>query len=144
MRAACTLTILSQCDANATLTSAIGMKKPGPGKSTTRGVVIIDKQGTVKLWEQAGPQKTHDVVLEYVKTQGMTETGAPAAVAAPPAADPKATEAAAALADPWEDHKMDEVPLVRTPTNEERQAADTAAEVGEVAARLDSNEEMKT
>lgn len=59
------------------------MKKPGPGKSTTRGVVIIDKQGVVKLWEQAGPAKTHEAVLEYIKTQGMTGTGAPAAVAAP-------------------------------------------------------------
>lgn len=115
------------------------MKKPGPGKSTTRGVVLIDKQGVVKLWEQAGPQKTLDVVLEYVKTHGMTETGAPSAVAAPPAADPKATEAAAKLSDPWE--KMDEVPLIRTPTGEERNAAETAAEVGEVAMRLDSNKE---
>jgi hypothetical protein len=69
----------------------------------------------------------------------MTETGAPAAVAAPPALDPKATEAAARLADPWEDHKMDEVPLIRTPTNEERDAAETAAEVGDVAAKLDAN-----
>lgn len=48
------------------------------------------------------------------------------------------------LADPWEDHKMDEVPLIRTPTNEEAQAADTAAEVGDVAAKLDINEEMKS
>lgn len=56
-----------QCDPNATLTSAIGMKKPGPGKSTTRGVVVIDVDGTVRLWEQAGPQKTLDVVLDFVK-----------------------------------------------------------------------------
>ena len=118
------------------------MKKPGAGKSTTRGVVIIDKHGVVKLWQQAGPQKTLDAVLDYIKTTGMTDTGAPAAVAAPPAEDPKATEAAATLADPWGDHKMDEVPLIRTPTNEEKTAADTAAEVGEVARRLDSKEEM--
>jgi hypothetical protein len=115
------------------------MKKPGPGKSTSRGVIIIDKQGVLKLWEQGGPQKTLDVVLEYVKTQGMTETGAPAAVAAPPAKDPKATEAAATLADPFK--KMDEMPLIRTPTGEERTAAETAAEVGEVARKLDSNED---
>ena len=114
------------------------MKKPGPGKSTTRGVVIIDKQGTVRLWEQAGPQKTLDAVLEYIKTQGMTETGAPSAVAAPPADDPVATEKAALLANPYD--KMDEIPLVRTPTNEEEQAANTAAEVGESAAKIDSAE----
>ncbi|KAI9869814.1 MAG: hypothetical protein M1823_008943, partial [Watsoniomyces obsoletus] len=126
------------CDPNATLTTAIGMKKPGPGKSTSRGVVVIDKQGVVKVWEQAGPQQTLDVVLEYIKTQGMTETGAPTAVAAPPPDDPKATEAAARLADPWEDRKMDEAPLIRTPTNDEAQAANTAAELGEVAAKLDA------
>lgn len=79
------------------------------GKSTTRGVVIIDKQGTVRLWEQAGPQKTLDAVLSYIKTDAMTETGAPAAVAAPPADDPRDTEAAAILADPFK--KMDEVPV---------------------------------
>ena len=116
------------------------MKKSGGG--TTRGVVVIDKQGVVKIWEQSGPAKTLDAVLEYIKTSGMTETGAPAAVAALPAEDPKATEAAAGLADPWE-KKMDEVPLIRTPTNEERTAAETAAEVGEVARRLDSNEALK-
>ncbi|KAJ9498025.1 thioredoxin peroxidase dot5 [Exophiala xenobiotica] len=123
------------CDPNATLTSAIGMKKPGPGKSTTRGVVVIDKQGVVRVWEQAGPAKTLDAVLEYVKTQGMTETGAPAAVAAPPAESAVATEEAAKLADP--DTKMDEMPLAKTPTPEEQQAASTAAEVGESAAKLD-------
>jgi len=111
------------------------MKKPGPGKSTTRGVVIIDKQGTLRLWEQAGPAKTLEVVLQYIKTEGFTETGGPAAVAAPPADDPVATEEAAKLADP--DTKMDEVPLVRTPSRAEQEAADTAAEVGESAAKLD-------
>ncbi|ETI21837.1 hypothetical protein G647_05906 [Cladophialophora carrionii CBS 160.54] len=123
------------CDPNATLTSAIGMKKPGPGKSTARGVVIIDRQGVLRLWEQAGPEKTVKAVLEYIKTQGMTETGAPAAVAAPPADNPVASEEAAKLADP--DTKMDEVPLVRTPSKAEQEAAETAAEVGESAAKLD-------
>ncbi|KIV78588.1 hypothetical protein, variant [Exophiala sideris] len=123
------------CDPNATLTTAIGMKKPGPGKSTSRGVVVIDKQGVVRVWEQTGPAKTVEAVLEYVKTQGMTETGAPAAVAAPPADDPVATEEAAKLANP--DTKMDEVPLISTPSNAEQEAATTAAEVGETAATLD-------
>jgi hypothetical protein len=111
------------------------MKKPGPGKSTARGVVIIDKQGVVRLWEQAGPAKTLEVVLEYIKSQGMTETGAPAAVAAPPADDAVASEEAAKLADP--DTKMDEMPLVTTPSRAEQEAAETAAEVGESAAKLD-------
>lgn len=112
------------------------MKKPGPGKSTTRGVVVIDKQGVLRLWEQAGPAKTLEAVLEYVKTQGVTETAGPAAVAAPPAKDPVATEQAAKLADP--DTKMDEAPLIKTPSKEEQDAATTAAEVGETAARIDA------
>lgn len=119
------------------------MKKPGPGKSTTRGVVIIDKQGKVRVWEQAGPAKTLDVVLEFIKTEGMTEAGAPAAVAAPPADDPKATEAAAKLADPKAngttlDVPKSEAPLIRTPTESEKDAAETAAEVAETAAKLDA------
>lgn len=97
---------------------------------------MIDKQGVIRVHEQAGPQKTLDFVLEYIKTEGSTETGAPAAVAAPPADDPVATEEAAKLADP--DVKMDEVPLAKTPSKEEQEAADTAAEVGETAAKIDS------
>ena len=111
------------------------MKKAGPGKSTTRGVVIIDKQGTLRLWEQAGPDKTLQAVLGWIKTEGMTETGGSAAVAAPVPDDPLASEAAAKLAD--SDTKMDEAPLVRTPSKAEQEAAETAAEVAGVAAKLD-------
>lgn len=104
---------------------------------------MIDKQGKIRVYEQAGPQKTLDAVLEYIKTEGFTETGAPAAVAAPPADDPAATEEAAKLADPKllladPDVKMDEVPLVSTPSRAEEEAANTAAEVGETAAKIDS------
>ncbi|KIX04943.1 uncharacterized protein Z518_05814 [Rhinocladiella mackenziei CBS 650.93] len=130
------------CDPNATLTSAIGMKKPGAGKSTTRGVVIIDKQGVVRLWDQAGPAKTLEAVLEYIKNQGMTETAAPTAAAASPADNPVVTEEAAKLADP--DTKMNEVPLAKTPSKEEQEAAATAAEVGETAAKIDASvDELK-
>ncbi|EXJ77562.1 hypothetical protein A1O3_09789 [Capronia epimyces CBS 606.96] len=136
------------CDPNATLTSAIGMKKPGPGKSTTRGVVVIDKQGIVRVWEQAGPAKTLDAVLEYIKTSGPTQTGETAVADAPPAEvpvvsvdevksdDPVAPENKLELADP--DTKMDEVPLITTPSREEQEAATTAAEVGETAAKIDA------
>lgn len=137
-----------QCDPGATLTSAIDMKKPGPGKSTTRGVVVIDKQGVIRVWEQAGPAKTLEVVLEYIKTQGATETGETAAAEAPPAdgsavsedkakvEDTAAPENKAELADP--DTQMDEVPLIKTPSKEEQEAATTAAEVGETAAKIDA------
>jgi len=114
------------------------MKKPGPGKSTTRGVVVIDKQGTVRVWEQAGPQKTLDAVLAYVKTEGMTETGSSSAFAAPPADDVVAGEQTEKLADPYKtDVKMDEYPLAETLSKEEQDAAITAAEVGESARGLD-------
>lgn len=103
------------------------MKKPGPGKSTTRGVVVIDKQGVVRLWEQAGPAKTLEAVLDYIKTRGPTEAAAPPAVPAP--------EATAKLDGP--DTVMDEVPLIKTPSKEEQEAAATAAEVGETAAKID-------
>jgi hypothetical protein len=43
------------------------MKKPGPGKGTTRGVVVLGTDGKVKVWEQAGPQRTLDVVLDFIK-----------------------------------------------------------------------------
>jgi len=112
------------------------MKKPGAGKSATRGVVIIDKQGVVRLWEQAGPQTTLDVVLNYIKNQSKTEAGVPVIVAAPPADDAVTSEEATMLVDP--DKKMDEVPLIKTPSREEQEAAETAAEVGETAAKLDA------
>jgi len=117
------------CDPNATLTTAIGMKKPGPGKSTARGVVIIDKQGVIRVCEQAGPAKTLDTVLEYIKTQGTTQTDVPAAGGA------AAPEEPSKLADP--DTKMDEYPLVKTPSKDEQDAATTAAEVGVTAAKID-------
>ena len=134
-----------QCDPNATLTSAIGMKKPGPGKSTTRGVVVIDKEGTVKLWEQAGPQKTLDAVLDFLKTQSTSDTDITAAasgVVAPPPTQVSQTEQGKS-ADPFARLKFDEAPLIVTPTNEEADAANTAAEVGVSAAKVDSMEEEK-
>lgn len=30
-------------------------------------MVLIDREGEVKIWEQAGPQKTLDVVLDFIK-----------------------------------------------------------------------------
>jgi len=123
------------CDPSGGLIKALGLSKPGRGSGTTRGVVVIDKQAHVRVHTAGGPQATLDAVLGYVKSEGMTETGGPASVAAPPADDPKATEEAAKLADP--DTKMDEVPLEREASKEEIEAAETAAEVNETAKKLD-------
>lgn len=104
---------------------------------------MIDKQSNVKVHLLGGPQKTLDVVLDYIKTSGFTETGGPAAVAAPPADDPVATEEAAKLAQPasaadkLDPYKLDEVPIAKTPSKEEAEAAETAAEVSETAAKID-------
>lgn len=134
---------------------------------------MIDRAGKVRVHVQGGPQATLDAVLDYIKGGGM-ELGAPAAVAAPPADDPKATEAAAKLAEPEvvglpagaanvtnppevetgmgvptdmsngkvqgvdPDDKMDDAPLQRQPTREEKEAAETAAEVSESARLLDT------
>ena len=119
-------------------------------------MVVIDKSGTVKVHVQGGPQATLDAVLNYIKEGGM-EMGAPAAVAALPADDPKATEAAAKLAEPevvglpvGGDNlketmptemegveKFDEVPLIKEASKEEEEAAKTAAEVSESAKMVD-------
>lgn len=150
------------CDPSATLTGAIGMKKAA--KSTTRGVVVIDKAGKVQVWEQAGPQKTVDAVMAYVQRNGTASKSAlPPAPAsdttmadAPPAggstetaaaktndtAPATTTEAGPATAND-EPPKMNEVPLTTEASAEEVKAAETAAEVGETAAKIDSAEEVK-
>jgi AhpC/TSA family len=150
------------CDPSATLTGAIGMKKAA--KSTTRGVVVIDKVGKVQVWEQAGPQKTVDAVMAYVQRNGTTSKSAPPPAPAsdttmadvPPAsgstetapaktndaAPTTTTEAGPATAND-EPPKMNEVPVIKEASAEEVKAAETAAEVGETAAKIDSAEEVK-
>ena len=106
---------------------------------------MIDKEGTVKLWEQAGPQKTLDVVLDFLKKQGTSDaeiTAAASGVVAPPPTQVSQTELGKS-ADPFARLKFDEAPLIVTPTNEEAEAANTAAEVGVSAARVHSMEEEK-
>jgi len=144
------------CDPKATLIKAIGMHKGGAGSGTSRGVVVIDKQGVCKVWFQGGPQKTLDAVLEYVGHGGaMTEaTGGSTAVAAPVAIDdPHASEEAAKLAEPdhfpghtdgttpgvgTADSKMLEAPLIKEASRSEEHIADTAAEVNESAKMVDA------
>lgn len=59
------------CDPNATLISAIGMKKAPRG--TTRGVFVVDKTGKVLAAEAGGPAATVDVVQKLVASKGITE-----------------------------------------------------------------------
>ncbi|TKA83454.1 hypothetical protein B0A55_00577 [Friedmanniomyces simplex] len=55
------------CDPSATLISAIGFKS---GKSTTRGVFVVDKSGKVLAADAGGPQATVDIVKEIVEKMG--------------------------------------------------------------------------
>jgi peroxiredoxin Q/BCP len=143
------------CDVSATLTGAIGMKKAV--KSTARGVVVVDKGGKVHVWEQAGPQKTVDAVMAYVQKGGSEATSAPPPAPkpdttmtdAPPAATSTevaaaaSSEAAPTSANATEPPKMDETAPAKEPSAEEKKIAETAAEVGETAAKIDSAEEVK-
>jgi peroxiredoxin Q/BCP len=52
------------CDPNATLISAIGLKKEPSG--TTRGVFVIDKEGKVLAAQPGSPGGTLDVVKKIV------------------------------------------------------------------------------
>jgi hypothetical protein len=147
------------------------MKKAA--KSTTRGVVVIDKGAKVQVWEQAGPQKTVDAVMGYVQKGGSGATSAPPPAPksdttmtdAPPAAAVTSTEPAPATttemtpatsgemaptnaaeahhANATDPPKTNEAPLTKEPSAEEKKAAETAAEVGETAAKIDSAEEVK-
>lgn len=57
------------CDPEAVLTGALGLKKPGNAKGTLRGVVVIDAEGVVKVWLQAGPAKTVEIVKEFLQAK---------------------------------------------------------------------------
>ncbi|KAL2118567.1 hypothetical protein VTJ04DRAFT_8227 [Mycothermus thermophilus] len=56
------------CDPSSALIGALGLKKApgGRGSGTTRGVVVIDKEGKVLAAMAGGPKVTVDVVLELV------------------------------------------------------------------------------
>ncbi|CCU78340.1 merozoite capping protein-1/peroxiredoxin DOT5 [Blumeria hordei DH14] len=58
------------CDPNASLITAIGLRKPPSG--TTRGVFIIDKTGKVLAAEPGGPAATVEVAKRIIE-QGTSE-----------------------------------------------------------------------
>ena len=103
------------CDPSRTLISAIGMKKSPPG--TTRGVVVIDKTGKLTAWEQAGPQRTVDVVMAALPKGDQAPVEATKDKAAVPATSEQSNGASA-------------------------KEAEVAAEVADTAEKLDSNTEI--
>lgn len=116
------------CDPNATLISAIGMKKAPRG--TTRGVVVIDKAGKILAAEAGGPAATVDVVRKLVGSGEATENVE------------KAAEGEK-IEKEIEEGKMDapaaekEQPATTSEQSKDQAMADVAADVAETAAKVD-------
>ena len=104
------------CDPQQTLISAIGFKKPPKG--TTRGVFVVDKSGKVLAAEAGGPAATVDVVKALVAKMGG-ESEAKGIQKAEERAKEAGKEEGGAAAD--------------------HLAAETAAEVADVAKMLDKS-----
>ena len=99
------------CDPSATLIKAIGFKKVPKG--TQRGVFVVDKDGKVLAAEPGGPAATVEVVKGLVASMGGD-------------ADDKGVETAEKTAMEGEEKEA-----------ENHKAAETAAEVADVAKGLD-------
>jgi peroxiredoxin Q/BCP len=141
------------CDPQATLTAAIGMKKPP--KSTTRGVFVVDKSGKVLAAEPGGPAATVEVVKKLVASSG---TSAPATGDGIKAAE---AEGEKPLEEPRVEKPIVTEPAVTAPavteptiveptaatngingsaTHEDVAKANVAADVADTAEKLDSKE----
>jgi len=103
------------CDPNASLISAIGLKK-GPA-GTTRGVFVVDKSGKVLAAEGGSPVETVEVVKKLVSGG--------------------ATRSAAALVD---DARPEVSNRVNGAIKEDAAQAEVAAQVADTAEKLDSND----
>lgn len=118
------------CDPSAKLIAAISMKKPP--KSTSRGVIVIDKRGKVTALEQGGPQRTVDVVMGVLPKKGQVSA------AAEPRSDSKAGNGVVPPAD--EGNASEQV--LQQGTAEQVKTADTAAEVADSAAKIDEHVQL--
>ncbi|KAK4973968.1 thioredoxin peroxidase dot5 [Elasticomyces elasticus] len=99
------------CDKSATLISAIGLGKSPSG--TVRGVFVVDKAGKVLAAEPGGPAPTVEVVKKLVESKGGSKEGLEKA------------EKAAKEGEGEGDENME--------------AANTAAEVADTAAKVDKD-----
>jgi thioredoxin-dependent peroxiredoxin len=120
------------CDPSAKLIAAIGLKKSPKG--TSRGVIVIDKTGKVIAWEQAGPQRTVDVVMEVLPKDGPTSSeaeAAPKVTAKNGVAGGQASVNGQATAEETEQGAQEQV-----------ETANTAAEVADSAEKIDKHVEL--
>jgi peroxiredoxin Q/BCP len=99
------------CDPRATLIQAIGFKKAPKG--TQRGVFVVDKEGKVLAVEAGGPAATVEVVKKLVESMGGD-------------AEDDGLKKAEQTAEKGEEKEVGD-----------EKAADTAAEVADVAKELD-------
>jgi thioredoxin-dependent peroxiredoxin len=118
------------CDPSAKLIAAIGLKKSPKG--TSRGVIVIDKTGKVIAWEQAGPQRTVDVVMGVLPKADPTSSTAEAAPEA--MAENGVTGGQASV--------NGQAAAEEQGTQEQVQTANTAAEVADSAEKIDKNVEL--
>lgn len=137
------------CDPSAKLISAIGLKRSPKG--TIRGVIVIDKTGKVTAYEQGGPQRTVDVVMQVLSKEdavSSVEAPAPDTVAANEGA--ASTEGDASMSggvgatnvadEPSTGHTPEQNP--QQGTEEQVKTAETAAEVADTAAEIDKHVEL--
>lgn len=96
-------------------------------KSTSRGVIVIDKSGKVTALEQGGPQRTVDVVMDVLPKGGPTASG-----------DSKE----ALINGQANTNPVSEASKTTEASVQGVKAADTAAEVADSAEQLDKHVQL--
>lgn len=125
------------CDPEATLLSAIGMKKSASG--TTRGVFVVSKEGKVLATEAGGPAATVAAVKKLVVEQGTTTEDVEMGNA-PTATESGTTEPTGAEAAPENQAAANEAAAPPAEGSAEDVAkADVAGEVADTAEKLDAS-----
>lgn len=119
------------CDPKATLIAAIGMKKPPKG--TTRGVVVIDKDGKILAAEAGGPAATVEVVRKLVGSEHTTED-----IGNAPQGDEVEREIEEGKLDAQTAEKQE---TIDSEPKDQESTASVAADVADTAAKLDEGAE---
>lgn len=117
------------CDTNASLITAIGLKKAPSG--TTRGVFVIDKSGKILATEPGGPEATMNVVKKLIDSTEAVEAPAPVAETKSLVEETKTEEAV-----PVPETKT-EVNGTNATKEEDVAQAEVAGEVADTAEKLD-------
>ncbi len=120
-------------------------------KGTSRGVIVIDKAGTVTALEQGGPQRTVDVVMGVLPKEGQTSSvakSAPEPMAGKAVASKEVGQTSmagqAGATSTTEAPTAEQAPeqVSQPGTAEQVKTADTAAEVADSAAKIDEHVQL--